>query len=72
MTYALLSTGQFTDTLHIRDIRYGQVDQDGSRYLLGDFLGNLYILVLIAEGDSVVDLKLERLGGVSALHTYGF
>ncbi|KAL4855081.1 DNA damage-binding protein 1 [Chlorella vulgaris] len=29
---------------------YGQVDEDGSRFLLSDFLGNLYLLLLMREG----------------------
>ena len=43
------------------------VDPDGSRYLLGDMAGHLYMLLLLREekmdgtGD-IKDLKLELLG----------
>ena len=33
---------------------YGCVDDDGSRYLLGDYLGNLYLLVLQHDGSRVL------------------
>ncbi|ORX91440.1 DNA damage-binding protein 1-like protein [Basidiobolus meristosporus CBS 931.73] len=45
---------------------YGQIDSDGSRYLLGDYLGNLYVLVLLTNGSTLTDLKLERLGETSS------
>ncbi len=48
---------------------FARVDKDGSRYLLGDMAGHLYMLLLIKEekmdenGTTVVrDLKLELLG----------
>jgi len=46
---------------------YAKVDQDGSRYLLGDMAGRLFMLLLVKEdkidGSAVVkDLKLELLG----------
>src|SRR5690349_19520820 len=48
-----------------------RVDRNGSRYLLGDHLGNLTML-LLERGDAnnnnnatVVDMKLEYLGPVS-------
>ena len=34
----------------------------GSRFLLGDLAGHLYMLLLIKEGNEVKDLKLELLG----------
>lgn len=48
-------------------ICYARVDPDGSRYLLGDMAGHLYMLLLLKEekmdGTCVVkDLKLELLG----------
>ncbi|ORX90414.1 hypothetical protein K493DRAFT_409889 [Basidiobolus meristosporus CBS 931.73] len=44
---------------------YGQIDADGSRFLLGDYLGNLYILVILHNDGAVTELKLERLGETS-------
>jgi DNA damage-binding protein 1 len=43
---------------------YGRIDSDGSRYLLGDHMGNLSVLVLKRDEEAVTDLKLERLGEV--------
>lgn len=45
---------------------YGRVDEDGSRYLLGDLVGNLYLLVLNHDGRRVLGLKLQSLGRTSA------
>jgi len=44
---------------------YGRIDTDGSRYLLGDHMGNLSVLVLKRDAEAVIDLKLERLGEVN-------
>ena len=51
---------------------YGKVDSNGSRYLLGDMAGRLFMLLLEREEkmDSppvVKDLKVELLGEVSML-----
>lgn len=46
---------------------YGRVDSDGSRYLLGDMSGRLFMLLLEVEGTVVKDLKVEQLGEVSGL-----
>lgn len=48
---------------------HGKVDEDGSRYLLGDYVGNLYLLVLQHDGEHVAGLKLEPLGRTSAPST---
>jgi len=48
----------------------GRVDPDGSRYLLGDTLGNL--LVLSHDSQRVVGLKLEALGRISAPSTISY
>lgn len=45
---------------------YGRVDADGSRYLLGDITGTLWLLALLCEGSSVQGLKLEPLGQTSS------
>ena len=50
----------------------GQVDPDGSRYLLGDSLGNLHMLVLSHDSQRVVGLKLEALGRISAPSTLSY
>lgn len=43
---------------------YGLIDEDGTRILLADYLGNLYVLVLISQGESLGALQIERLGEV--------
>ena len=47
----------------------GQVDEDGSRWLLGDHTGTLSLLVLSHDGQAVRGLSLERLGTISAPST---
>ena len=49
---------------------YGRVDSDGSRYLLGDMSGRLFMLLLEVEGTVVKDLKVEQLGEVSGVTIY--
>ena len=44
---------------------YGRIDPDGSRYLLGDYKGGLYLLLLTHDANSVIGLKLEPLGRTS-------
>ena len=51
---------------------FGKVDEDGSRYLLGDHLGNLLLLVLQHDGSHVVALKTEPLGCISAPSTISY
>ena len=51
---------------------FGKVDEDGSRYLLGDHLGNLLLLVLQHDGSHVVGLKTEPLGCISAPSTISY
>jgi len=52
------------------------VDPDGSRYLLGDMAGHLYMLLLLREEKmdgtaDIKDLKLELLGNFN-ISIYGF
>lgn len=56
-----------TRKLHLQAV--GRVDTDGSRWLLGDHLGNLSLLVLNHDGPRVLSLALEPLGTVSAAVT---
>lgn len=51
---------------------HGKVDEDGSRYLLGDHLGNLLLLVLQHDGAAVLGLKTEPLGAISAPSTISY
>ncbi|EFN59838.1 hypothetical protein CHLNCDRAFT_29381 [Chlorella variabilis] len=66
-------------------LAYGQVDDDGSRFLLSDFLGNLYLLLLLREegaagassssgagAGAVAGLKLEPLGRTPAASTIAY
>jgi DNA damage-binding protein 1 len=48
------------------------VDANGSRWLLGDLLGVLYVLVLQNDGNKILDLKLERLGETSIASTISY
>ncbi|GMH41385.1 hypothetical protein BSKO_09295 [Bryopsis sp. KO-2023] len=45
---------------------HGCIDEDGSRYLLGDCLGNLFLLVLANDGDNVIGLRVQKLGRIPA------
>ncbi|TPX30298.1 hypothetical protein SmJEL517_g06115 [Synchytrium microbalum] len=49
-----------------------QIDADGSRYLLGDYLGNLFVLVSFKANGVISSLRLERLGetSIAAALTY--
>lgn len=51
---------------------YGAIDPDGSRYLLGDHDGTLYLLVLVHDGKRVNELKIERLGETSIPSTVSY
>jgi hypothetical protein len=63
---------------------YGQVDEDGSRFLLSDMLGNLYLLLLLRDdggtggstsggsAGGVAALKLEPLGRTPAASTISY
>ncbi|KAJ3025018.1 DNA damage-binding protein 1a, partial [Rhizophlyctis rosea] len=44
---------------------YEQLDEEGTRYLLGDYLGGLHVLVLFSEGGSVRSLRVQKLGEVN-------
>lgn len=44
---------------------YGAIDADGSRYLLSDIAGTLWLLALVCDGGSVQNLKLDPLGQTS-------
>jgi DNA damage-binding protein 1 len=51
---------------------YCQIDDDGSRFLLGDYLGGLHLLVLACVDGSVVGLKLQALGTTSAANALAY
>jgi DNA damage-binding protein 1 len=52
---------------------YGRVDEDGSRILLGDHQGQLYLLMLLQDGlHRVTGLALEILGRTSAASTISY
>ncbi|XP_078488392.1 DNA damage-binding protein 1 [Ciona intestinalis] len=64
--YIPIAPPQIKDTINC----YAPVDKDGSRYLLGDLAGHLFILLLesdeMMDGTNTVrDLKIELLGEVS-------
>lgn len=51
---------------------YGRVDSDGSRYLLSDNSGMLYLLVITHEKERVTGLKIEELGETSVASTISY
>ncbi|CAD7703040.1 unnamed protein product, partial [Ostreobium quekettii] len=51
---------------------YGRIDEDGSRYLLGDYLGRMYLLVLAHDGENVLGLKLQQLGRTPAASSLSY
>ncbi|KAH7654344.1 DNA damage-binding protein 1 [Dioscorea alata] len=51
---------------------YGRVDSDGSRYLLSDNSGMLYLLVITHEKERVTGLKIEELGETSVASTLSY
>ena len=48
------------------------MDTDGSRYLLSDQTGMLYLLVLQHDGKKVMDLRMEALGETSVASTISY
>ncbi|KAH8956048.1 hypothetical protein BDL97_07G017700 [Sphagnum fallax] len=51
---------------------YGKVDADGSRYLLSDDNGMLYLLVITHDNEQVLGLKVEALGETSAASSLSY
>lgn len=51
---------------------YAPLGDDGSRYLLGDYLGNLHLLVLEGTAGTPNQIKLELLGKTSQASTLSY
>ena len=51
---------------------WGRIDDNGHRYLLGDHMGLLYVLVLGNDGSKVLDLQLDCLGTTSSAKTISY
>ena len=53
---------------------YGLIDLDGSRYLLGDLKGNLYVLVLVKDPSSgvVVSIAVDFVGVTNIAQTINY
>ncbi|BFZ62534.1 DNA damage-binding protein 1a [Saitoella coloradoensis] len=51
---------------------YAQIDADGSRYLLGDDYGNLYVLLLIIQDSVVRDIQVSKIGETSIPSTLAY
>ena len=49
----------------IQMICNGQIDSNGSRYLLSDMKGGLHVLALLSEGNNVTGLGLDQVGKTS-------
>ena len=50
----------------------GRVDSDGSRFLLSDYLGGLFVLVLQHDAAAITGLALEYLGETSIASTLSY
>ena len=50
----------------------GKVDADGSRFLVGDFMGNLHMLVLTHKEGKLQSLSFEKLGKTSVSSTLSY
>ncbi len=53
---------------------YGRVDDNGSRWLLSDYMGRLSLLALVPGdgGGAVASLRFEALGVTSPAHTLSY
>eukprot|EP00051_Salpingoeca_urceolata_P028390 m.486586 g.486586 ORF g.486586 m.486586 type:complete len:1102 (+) comp24511_c0_seq1:335-3640(+) len=51
---------------------WGKVDPEGYRYLLGDHVGGLHMLLLQQDGRAVTGMVLERLGTTSIAETLSY
>lgn len=51
---------------------FGKIDPNGSRILLGDHTGRLYVLLVQHDGSSVVDMKLELLAETTAASSINY
>ena len=51
---------------------YGRVDADGSRHLLADAAGTMYVLVMKKDASGVQSLQLDSLGTTSAASTLSY
>jgi len=51
---------------------YGRIDQNGSRYLLGDCNGILYLLILSHQESKLKEIKFEYLGETSRASTISY
>ena len=51
---------------------YGRVDDDGTRHLLSDASGAIYLLALVKDANGVQALKLDVLGTTSAAATLSY
>ena len=46
---------------------YGQIDKDGSRYLLGDHRGQLSVLILLKNDDNIVNGVVVEIVGTTSI-----
>jgi DNA damage-binding protein 1 len=51
---------------------YGKLDADGSRHLLADQAGNLYVVVLVRDADSVTSIVVEKIGETAIASTLSY
>jgi DNA damage-binding protein 1 len=75
-----LETITFHDGRNVKTVRmpamypraYGKLDADGSRHLLADQAGNLYVVVLVRDTDSVSSIVVEKIGDTAIASTLSY
>ena len=50
-------------------VAHGMIGMDGSRFLLGDNVGSLYVLILTKDNDKVVNIVMDYVGVTSIAET---
>jgi len=51
---------------------YGRIDPDGTRHLLADWVGQIYVCVLIHDGAQITGIKVERVGEANCASTLSY
>ena len=51
---------------------WNTIDENGSRYLLGDTRGNLYVLILLIDNNQVVSIAIDYLGRTNMSQTINY
>ena len=51
---------------------YGRIDADGTRHLLSDQAGNMYVVILLREAGDVSSVVVERVGSTAIASTLSY